>query len=340
VFPLLRQVVSDNLSTKKWYSARAISFFIVRTGPVTDMPALPTLSSTSSSRTSAPAGRHSRTWVLVLLGILLGGWTYAFTAQGDQSPNPSFASELVASEPEVLQALHEVLEDHIIHGTRQFEREPTLNGAEEAPSTPLFSRWQGDGKVFYKVRKDVVAPRHFMESNDSGTIAVRYVVVSLTPQRTRVQIDAVFVESAHRAVHTSDLTVEASEFKAIQEHLQANQYAEQEARDLKRRRDSADLVKQTMIRRHEDESTLLASAQSSVKDLEGRLKDLRHEIERRVKAPGTDLKAAPFQSSAKIITLPAYTEVVIVIVTPHWYGVQTPDGQRGWIAIDQLEALP
>lgn len=304
------------------------------------MPVLPTLSSISGSRTSATASRHSGIRVLVLLGALLSGWTYALTAQADQRPNPSFASELMASEPEVLQALHEVLEDHIIHGTREFEREPTLNGAEEAPSTPLFGRWQGDGKVFYKVRKDVVAPRHFKESNDSGTIAVRYVVVGLTPQRTRVQIDAVFVESAHRAVHTSDLTVEASEFKAIQEHLQANQFAEQEARDLKRRRDSAALVKQTMLRRREDESTLLASTQSSVKELEERLKDLRHEIERRVRAPSTDLKAAPFQSSAKIVTLRAYTEVVIVIVTPHWYGVQTPDGQRGWIAIDQLEALP
>jgi hypothetical protein len=169
---------------------------------------------------------------------------------------------------------------------------------------------------------------------------VRYVVVSVAPQRTRVHIDAIFVESAHRAVHPSDLTVEANEFKAIQEHLQANQLAEQEARDLKRRRESAELVKKTMIRRREDESSLLASTQSSVKDLEERLKTLRHEVERRVKAPGTDLKAAPFQSSAKIITVPAYTEVVIVIVTPHWYGVETPAGQRGWIAIEQLEPLP
>jgi hypothetical protein len=277
---------------------------------------------------------------LVLFGMLLSGWPDAFMTRAEQASLPSFASELLAPEPEVLQALQEVLDDHIIHGTRVFEREPTLNGAEQVPSTPLFGRWQGSGKVFYKVRKDVVAPRHFKESSDAGTIAVRYVVVSVSEQRTRVQIDAVFVESAHRAVHTSDLTVEASEFKAIQEHLQANQFAEQEARDLKRRRDSAELVKNTMIRRREDETTLLASTQSSVKDLEERLKDLRREIERRVTAPGTDLKAAPFQSSAKVVALPAYTEVVIVIVTPHWYGVQTPDGQRGWIAIEQLEALP
>jgi hypothetical protein len=283
---------------------------------------------------------HSSIRTLVLTGMLLSPWSDTFAARAEQTSLPGFASELMASEPEVLQALQEVLDDHIIHGTREFEREPTLNGAEEVSSTPLFSKWQGNGKVFYKVRKDVVAPRHFKESSDAGTIAVRYVVVSVAPQRTRVHIDAIFVESAHRAVHPSDLTVEANEFKVIQEHLQANQLAEQEARDLKRRRESAELVKKTMIRRREDESSLLASTQSSVKDLEERLKTLRHEVERRVKAPGTDLKAAPFQSSAKIITVPAYTEVVIVIVTPHWYGVETPAGQRGWIAIEQLEPLP
>jgi len=38
--------------------------------------------------------------------------------------------------------------------------------------------------------------------------------------------------------------------------------------------------------------------------------------------------------------LAAYTEVVVVIVTPHWYGVETPDGQRGWVPLDELETLP
>jgi hypothetical protein len=318
--------------------ANAISFFIFRAGLCRQYVCMSQLLTNHWFIVTIPL--HSSIRTLVLTGLLLSPWSDTFAARAEQSSLPGFASELMASEPEVLQALQEVLDDHIIHGTREFEREPTLNGAEEVSSTPLFSKWQGNGKVFYKVRKDVVAPRHFKESSDAGTIAVRYVVVSVAPQRTRVHIDAIFVESAHRAVHPSDLTVEANEFKAIQEHLQANQLAEQEARDLKRRRESAELVKKTMIRRREDESSLLASTQSSVKDLEERLKTLRHEVERRVKAPGTDLKAAPFQSSAKIITVPAYTEVVIVIVTPHWYGVETPAGQRGWIAIEQLEPLP
>jgi len=63
-------------------------------------------------------------------------------------------------------------------------------------------------------------------------------------------------------------------------------------------------------------------------------------VERRVKAPGTDLKAAPFQSAATLKPLSAYAEVLVLIVTPHWLGVETAEGQRGWIAEERLEQLP
>jgi len=261
-------------------------------------------------------------------------------AGAQQLRSAGFAGEFVGAKADVLQAVNEVLEDQIIHGTWIFDKDRTLMGATVVTSTPLFAPWKGPGQVFYKIRRDAIAPRHFLDSADQGTIAVRYIVIPEQEGRTRVRIDAVYVENTHRTVHDSDGTVESSEYKAIQEHLQAIQLDAQAAADMKRRRDSADLVKQTIIRRREDERSLLASTQSSVKDIEQRLKDLRHEVERRVKAPGTDLKAAPFQSSAKVVRLPANTEVVIVIVTPQWLGVETPDGQRGWIAIEHLEPLP
>ena len=258
----------------------------------------------------------------------------------DQTPSPGFSGELAGSTTDVIQALNQVLEDQIIHGTHVFDKEPTLTGATVVASTPLFEPWPGPGRVFYKIRKDVVAPRHFRESEDMGTIAVRYVVNSADQNRTRIRIDAIFVETARRRLHPSDGTVESSEFKVIQEHLQAIQFAAQETADAKRRLESAELVRQTVIRQREDETTRLAAAQSSVQDLEQRISALRHEVERRVKAPGADLKAAPFRAAANVKTLAAYTEVVIVIVTPHWYGVETPDGQRGWMPADQLETLP
>jgi uncharacterized small protein (DUF1192 family) len=261
-------------------------------------------------------------------------------AKGGNTSSPGFATEFAASVDDVLQALQEVLHDQTIHGTYMFDKEPTLTGAVVVESTALFAPWKGEGKVFYKIRTDVIAPRHFRESADQGTIAVRYVVTSVSPERTRLRIDAIFVETAHRAVHPSDGTVESSESKVIQERLQSIQFAQQEAAGAQRRRESIDLARQTFIRQREDETALLAAAQSSVQDLEQRIKSLRHEVERRIKAPGASLKAAPFRSAASVANLAAYTEVVIVIVTPHWYGVETPEGQRGWLPLDELEFLP
>lgn len=271
---------------------------------------------------------------------LLSGTTHLHASKDHAAPNPGFVTEFSASIEDVLQALQEVLQDQTIHGTQVFDREPTLTGAVIVQSTPLFAPWKGEGKVFYKIRTNAIAPRHFQESADEGTIAVRYVVTNVSPERTRLRIDAVFVETAHRAVHASDGTVESSEYKVIQDHLHAIQFAEQETADAQQRRESIDLARQTFIRQREDETALLAATQASVQDLEQRINSLRHEVERRIKAPGASLKAAPFRSAADVANLAAYTEVVIVIVTPRWYGVETPNGQRGWLPFDQLEPLP
>ena len=263
------------------------------------------------------------------------------TAASDRdTPNPGLVTELSAPVDHVLQAVEEVLQDQTIHGTLMFEREPTLTGAIAVESTPLFEPWKGEGQVFYKIRKDAIAPRHFRASADRGTIAVRYVVTSVSPERTRLRIDAIFVETVRRTTHASDGTVESSESRAIQDHLQVIQAAEQQAVEAQRRRESADLATQTLIRQREDETALLAAAGSSVYDLEQRIDSLQHEIERRIKGPGASLKASPFRSAADLVHLPAYTQVVILIVTPHWYGVETPNGQHGWLPIDQLEPLP
>lgn len=264
---------------------------------------------------------------------------YAWAKERDV-PGAGLVMEFSASYDNALRALQEIVQDQTIHGTYMYDREKTLTGAVTAEATPLFDRWEGGGKVFYKIRTEVIAPRHFLESADLGTIAVRYVLTSVNPERMRLRIDAIFMEKAHRAGHASDGTVESSEYKVIQDRLQAIQSAEQEAADAEQHRESIALAQQSLLRQRQDESTQLAAAQSSVQDLERRIDTLRHELERRVKAPGASLKAAPFHSAANLAELAAYTEVVIAIVTPHWLGVETPQGQRGWLPVEQLESLP
>jgi hypothetical protein len=277
--------------------------------------------------------------VLLLLSPLYPARrTYA--AKDREVPSPGLATEFSASLDDVLQALQEVLHDQIIHGTTMFDKDKNLSGATAVDSTPLFDPWREDGKVFYKIRTGVIAPRHFRESADQGTIAVRYVVTSVSPERTRLRIVAIFVENARHGTHPSDGSVESSESSVIKERVQAIQDAREEAAENQRRREGIDLANQTIIRQREEETSRLSAAKSSTQDLEQRVDALRRQIEMRVKAPGANLKSAPFHSAADVAKLTAYTAVLIVIVTPRWYGVETPGGQRGWLPLDQMEPLP
>jgi hypothetical protein len=262
------------------------------------------------------------------------------SAGKERVEGPGFVKELEAAPRDVMDALKFDLEDQTIHGTYIYDKQQTLEGATEESSSKFFEPWTGPGQVFYKVRTQAIAPRHFLESADQGTIVVRFVLITLTGDRSRLRIDAVYVEEAHRTYHISDGTVEAAEFKVIQDRLLAIQFNEQEAADAKKRRDSAELVRHNYLQQREDETTRLANAQESVKDLQERVQKLRREVDRRVKAPGADLKAAPFREAATIAPLAAYTEVAIVIVTPYWLGIEEADGQRGWLPIDQLETIP
>jgi hypothetical protein len=253
---------------------------------------------------------------------------------------PGMTREFTAPLGTVRQAVVSVQKDHVIHGTMVFDKEPILNGAEAVDSTPIFDPWNRAGEVFYKIRSQAIAPRHFLESADQGVIAVRYVITPVTDERTRVHIDAVYFENAHRVYHPSDGNVEKSEMKEIKDMLDSMIQAEMDAADARRREQSTELVRQSYLRQREDETTRLEKAQSTVKDLEQEITALRHDLERRVKAPGADLKAAPYQSSANLKALAAYTNVVVLIVTPHWFGIETPEGQRGWLPASQLEQLP
>jgi hypothetical protein len=89
-----------------------------------------------------------------------------------------------------------------------------------------------------------------------------------------------------------------------------------------------------------DEASTLAAAQTSAQTLDQHLHSIRRQAERVVKAPGGQLKTAPFHSASNVEMLDAGAEVVILIVTPYWYGVETTDGRHGWINHQQLEPLP
>ncbi|HEY2118970.1 MAG TPA: hypothetical protein VGH37_07285 [Candidatus Acidoferrum sp.] len=286
-----------------------------------------------------PIGRHYFVSIL-LLGLNLSMYSGLGFAKDHPVATAGLVREFSSSPEFVHQGVQTVLHDQIIHGTLVYDKQPILTGAEAVESTPLFEPWDGPGDVYYKILKNAIAPRHFLESADQGTIAVRYIVMPVSGGRIRVRIDAVYVESAHHVVHISDGTVEKMEMKEIKDRIDSVEEASLAAEEEKRRKNSAEIVHQTYVRQKEDETTRLSAAQSAEKQLQQQVDTLRHEIERRVKQPGTDLKAAPFQSAATLKSLVAGTELAILIITPHWLGVETTAGQRGWIQVEKLEQLP
>ena len=251
-----------------------------------------------------------------------------------------FSTEIAAPESEVLQAVDDVINDGIIQGSKEYSKDKYIDKASPENSSSLFPEWTGPGKAFYKVRTKALAPVNFKESNDEGTLAVRYVVQAKDPQKTILRIDAVFVEDFKHTVHRSNGSVEAAEYKDIQDHVEALELQAKQAEESAKHRQEV-LARQTLERKHEqDEASALTTAQDSAETLEEHVANLRHQLERVIKAPGAQLKSAPFHSATNLKSLDSGAEVVILIVSPYWYGVETEDGQHGWINREQLEPLP
>jgi hypothetical protein len=221
-----------------------------------------------------------------------------------------------------------------------YDKERTLSGAVLAKDSDYFGHWQGPGDAFYKILTGALAPRHFKDSSDVGTITVRYVVEPVNELRTRVRIDAVFIESARHRADASDGSVEAAEFKAIEDKLQKVHLAEEQASAASAKRKDDELARQVLLRQRNDEAARFNSAQSSVAALEQRVADLRKHTQMRVIEGGGQLLSAPFHSATVLQPLASHTELLIVIITPYWYGVETSAGQHGWVHRQQLEPLP
>jgi hypothetical protein len=264
----------------------------------------------------------------------------------------SLQVELNAPEDDVLAAVQEVTEDQIIHGTYSFEKEKTLYGAHSADTSNAFGVPPDSGKIFYKVVDRAIAPKNFKETGDVGVLTVRYIVTPVNPGNTSLQIDAIFIDARH-TIHPSQGAVESAEYGAVQEHLQARQarrrIEQQEAAEIQRRRDQADAQKSAVPAKVASENASAPSSYSSasstgsatpVAELEQRVQSLRRQVEMRVKSAGATLKAAPYKSASTLQSLTGDSEVLVVILTPYWYGVETEDGHRGWVHHSQLEPLP
>jgi len=84
----------------------------------------------------------------------------------------------------------------------------------------------------------------------------------------------------------------------------------------------------------------LPADEQSGESLEQHVAQLRRQLERRVKKPGAPLQSSPFHTASTLKSLEPGTEVLIMISTTYWYGVETREGEHGWIRRDELEQVP
>lgn len=260
-------------------------------------------------------------------------------------------------EAEVTKVVEDVTQNGIIRGSKEYSRDEFITGAEAATSSRLFPPWAEGGKVFYKIRTHVLDPLNFKDSGDVGTLAVRYVVQPQGDKHTVLRIDAVFVQDFRRKVHASNGSVEGSEYKDIHDRLEELESLKQQAAEAgKGRREPLaakppltssalpeTVPKATVPERLPGNAAAAAATvppASDTETLQHHVQELRRQVQRLVKAPGAPLKSAPFHTASTLKSLKAGTEVLIVISTPYWFGVETRDGQHGWVPRDQLEQLP
>ena len=294
-------------------------------------------------------------WKLILL-LIVPLTTVALSAR--EKDAIQYGVGLIAnvpfSEDEVTPIIQDVVQNGLIRGTKEYNKDEYVQGANAATSTRAFKEWTEGGKVFYKVREKAIDPQNFKNGTDMGTLAVRYVVLAQDDKHTVIRIDAVFVEDFRHVTHPSNGSVESAEYKDIHDRLDALSAmktqaveADRENQEQREKKPAIEAAISTPPAPAVAPTPLAASttetetnSQSPPQTLEEHIKELRQQLERRVKAPGAPLKSAPFQTASALQSLPSGTEVLVVILTPYWFGVETHEGQHGWMLRDQLELLP
>jgi hypothetical protein len=295
---------------------------------------------------------------------------------GREKDTAQYGAGLIVNIPlpleEVARVVQDVTQNGIIRGTKEYNKDEYIEGATTATSAKGFSAPGEGDKIFYKVRAHAIDPRNFKDGGDVGSLSVRYILQAQGEHNTVLRIDAVFVEDFRHTVHQSNGSVETAEYKDIHDRLDSIELmktqtaeAEKEREEVLAKKQQAAMSDQNTkvagptpavatreVRSNPDppepsveaqiqpSAPLTSSQTPGVQPLQERVRDLRRQVERLVKSPGAPLKSAPFHTASTLQSLPTGAEVLILISTPYWVGVETHEGQHGWLMRDQLEQGP
>ncbi len=276
---------------------------------------------------------------LLAVGILLLAGDFALARGKHEHYGDGFSIDLNQPYEEVLGVVQEAVNDGVIRGTFDYKTTRELDGAESVTACSAFPRWTDKGTVLYKIHPNTLAPEHFYESADVGTVAVRYVILALGPSSTRLRIDAVFEQDSHHYTRASDGSVENSEFEAISDRIK-----DLEDRAAERRK--ADALEEQLRRVKEiqaqldQENAQLSTLNDQEQQLQKQVSGLQRGRTMRVRTASADLKAEPHNQSKTLQVLSQGTPVTLLLQTPGWLHVRASDGTQGWVFGLMLEAVP
>lgn len=264
---------------------------------------------------------------------------HAGTRHETQHYGDGFSVDLDEPYDRVLKVVKDVTEDGVIRGSSEYKGMAELYGASPGTDSKAFHNPPIEGTVLYKVRSETLAPEHFLESNDVGTVTVRYVVRSLGPKSTRLAIDAVFQEASHHHYHPSDGTVENAEFLAISDEIK-----DINDKEAKEKQEAAYAVEQKKL---QDLLGQLDDARAQLKAAKAKEQAIRQKVQSvsegkpgQVKLASADLKAEPNNESRTLASLSQGDAVTVLVETPSWYRVRAANGQQGWVYRLMLEVQP
>jgi len=279
---------------------------------------------------------HNLFFALLAAALMAGS---AAQARTREHFGEGFTIDLQKPPNIVIGIVREVAEDGVIQGTSEYRGTSELDGATPANSSDAFPQWTEGGTVLFKIRPNTLAPEHFRQSNDQGTVVIRYVIQPLGPNSAHLRIDATFQEDARHHQHPSDGQVEANEFEVIAAKLrELDAVAEQRQQEDARKQEQAKIDELRDELKKEEEQIQAAKARE--KDLEGQVQQARGARVGHIRTSSADLKSAPYNASKTLELLSQGDAVSVLLETPHWFQVQAADGQKGWIYGLMLEVAP
>jgi exonuclease VII large subunit len=255
----------------------------------------------------------------------------------DRQAEGSLAVELPVPFEMATQIVHEVASDGVIRGTAEYQAENELTGAEGAQSSPLLKRETSPtNEVFYKVRARTLAPRHYHDSNDLGTLVVAYSVDKISEEKSTLTIESIFVPDSHHGRSASDGSVETCEFTEIETRLKSLLVAKQQAKE--REENEQKQVRIRNLRRQlSEEQVRFDALNAEVEQLQKRSTELRQFTRVRTKSGSVRLQAAPHARSQSVQALTEGEELSVLFKARGWYRVRTSGGQTGWVYASLLE---